>query len=121
MVTPQEGHRQSQGLLLGRIVRPVLVPCMCCGSRGVPLLQVCTSAKVILSEEDILELIGDKCDGVIGQVRRRVQLDLQQLAFAAVRMYPRALVLTLPLGGLDCEQRENAWPGLAFCGWPCCS
>jgi len=37
----------------------------------VGVLQVCTSPKVILPEEDILELIGDKCDGVIGQVRRR--------------------------------------------------
>lgn len=32
------------------------------------LLQICTLTKTILSVEDIIALIGDKCDGVIGQV-----------------------------------------------------
>lgn len=30
--------------------------------------QICTQKKTILSVEDIIALIGDKCDGVIGQV-----------------------------------------------------
>lgn len=30
--------------------------------------QICTQKKTILSIEDIIALIGDKCDGVIGQV-----------------------------------------------------
>ncbi|PNX58168.1 D-glycerate dehydrogenase/hydroxypyruvate reductase [Trifolium pratense] len=31
-------------------------------------LEICTEKKTILSVEDIIALIGDKCDGVIGQV-----------------------------------------------------
>lgn len=31
-------------------------------------LEICTQKKTILSEEDIISLIGDKCDGVIGQL-----------------------------------------------------
>ena len=31
-------------------------------------VQICTQKKTILSVEDIIALIGDKCDGVIGQV-----------------------------------------------------
>lgn len=31
-------------------------------------VQICTQKKTILSVEDIITLIGDKCDGVIGQV-----------------------------------------------------
>lgn len=31
--------------------------------------QICTLKKTILSVEDIISLIGDKCDGVIGQVK----------------------------------------------------
>ena len=38
------------------------------GHDGACALQVCTSPKVILSEDDILQLIGTRCDGVIGQV-----------------------------------------------------
>lgn len=30
--------------------------------------QICTEKKTILSVEDIIALIGEKCDGVIGQV-----------------------------------------------------
>lgn len=30
--------------------------------------QICTLKKTILTVEDIIALIGDKCDGVIGQV-----------------------------------------------------
>lgn len=33
-------------------------------------VQICTQKKTILSVEDIIALIGDKCDGVIGQVRK---------------------------------------------------
>lgn len=32
------------------------------------IAQICTQKKTILSVEDILAVIGDKCDGVIGQV-----------------------------------------------------
>lgn len=32
------------------------------------VFQICTQKKTILSVEDILALVGDKCDGVIGQV-----------------------------------------------------
>lgn len=32
------------------------------------VLQVCTEDKTILSVDDIVSLIGPKCDGVIGQV-----------------------------------------------------
>ena len=31
--------------------------------------QICTEKKTILSVEDIIALIGNKCDGVIGQVK----------------------------------------------------
>jgi glycerate dehydrogenase len=31
-------------------------------------VEVCTSPKTILSNDDIKKLIGDKCDGVIGQL-----------------------------------------------------
>lgn len=31
-------------------------------------VEVCTSPKTILSNDDIKRLIGDKCDGVIGQL-----------------------------------------------------
>lgn len=31
-------------------------------------VDICTSPKTILSNEDIKRLIGDKCDGVIGQL-----------------------------------------------------
>jgi hydroxypyruvate reductase 1 len=31
-------------------------------------IQIFTQKKTILSVEDIIALIGDKCDGVIGQV-----------------------------------------------------
>lgn len=31
-------------------------------------MQICTEKKTILSVEDIISLIGNKCDGVIGQV-----------------------------------------------------
>lgn len=45
------------------------------GTRWIKLLtdhdcrvEICTEKKTILSVEDILALIGTKCDGVIGQV-----------------------------------------------------
>lgn len=38
------------------------------GSNSVHSMQVCTEPKVILSTDDIVSLIGNKCDGVIGQV-----------------------------------------------------
>ncbi|XP_052311796.1 glycerate dehydrogenase-like [Populus trichocarpa] len=31
-------------------------------------IEICTQKKTILSVEDIIALIGDKCDGVIGQI-----------------------------------------------------
>ncbi|CAI7924659.1 unnamed protein product [Closterium sp. NIES-53] len=31
-------------------------------------LEICTASKTILSVDDILQLIGDRCDGVIGQL-----------------------------------------------------
>lgn len=31
-------------------------------------LEICTASHTILSEDDILQLIGDRCDGVIGQL-----------------------------------------------------
>lgn len=31
-------------------------------------VQICTEKKTILSVEDIISLIGNKCDGVIGQL-----------------------------------------------------
>ena len=33
-----------------------------------PCWQICTEHKTILSVDDILALIGDRCDGVIGQL-----------------------------------------------------
>lgn len=30
--------------------------------------QICTASKTILSNADVIKLIGDKCDGVIGQL-----------------------------------------------------
>ena len=36
------------------------------------VLQVCTEDKTILSVDDIVSLIGPKCDGVIGQVHTPV-------------------------------------------------
>eukprot|EP00271_Cylindrocystis_brebissonii_P015592 TRINITY_DN38529_c0_g1_i1.p1 TRINITY_DN38529_c0_g1~~TRINITY_DN38529_c0_g1_i1.p1 ORF type:complete len:391 (+),score=75.20 TRINITY_DN38529_c0_g1_i1:328-1500(+) len=34
-------------------------------------VEICTSTKTILSEDDIIRLIGDKCDGVIGQLTEK--------------------------------------------------
>ena len=38
-------------------------------------VEVCTSPKTILSNDDIKKLIGDKCDGVIGQL---TEVDVDQ-------------------------------------------
>lgn len=58
------------------------------GSRWIRLLtdqdcrvEICTEKKTILSVEDILALIGDKCDGVIGQLTE----DWGEMLFSALR------------------------------------
>lgn len=38
-------------------------------------VQICTQKKTILSVEDIIALIGDKCDGVIGQVGKESEME----------------------------------------------
>lgn len=38
------------------------------------LLQICTETKTILSVDDILALIGDRCDGVIGQASKAIAI-----------------------------------------------
>lgn len=38
-------------------------------------VQICTQKKTILSVEDIIALIGDKCDGVIGQVGKQSEME----------------------------------------------
>jgi hydroxypyruvate reductase 1 len=43
-------------------------PLLCCNSVCLPRWQICTEQKTILSVDDILALIGDRCDGVIGQL-----------------------------------------------------
>ncbi|CAI0557669.1 unnamed protein product [Linum tenue] len=43
-------------------------------------LEICTEKKTILSVEDIIALIGDKCDGVIGQLTE----DWGETLFAAL-------------------------------------
>ncbi|KAK8963653.1 Glycerate dehydrogenase [Platanthera guangdongensis] len=58
------------------------------GTRWIRLLtdqdcrvEICTEKKTILSVEDILALIGDKCDGVIGQLTE----DWGEVLFSALR------------------------------------
>ncbi|KAK1320093.1 Glycerate dehydrogenase HPR, peroxisomal [Acorus calamus] len=58
------------------------------GTRWIHLLtdqdcrvEICTDKKTILSVEDILALIGDKCDGVIGQLTE----DWGEVLFSALR------------------------------------
>ncbi|KAK1296226.1 Glycerate dehydrogenase HPR, peroxisomal [Acorus calamus] len=58
------------------------------GTRWIRLLtdqdcrvEICTDKKTILSVEDILALIGDKCDGVIGQLTE----DWGEVLFSALR------------------------------------
>lgn len=44
-------------------------------------LEICTEPKTILSVEDILALIGDRCDGVIGQLTE----DWGEVLFSALK------------------------------------
>lgn len=47
-------------------------------------VQICTQKKTILSVDDIIALIGDKCDGVIGQV---TFLSLEFLFWASILVF----------------------------------
>ncbi|OAY63387.1 Glycerate dehydrogenase [Ananas comosus] len=71
------------------------------GTRWIRLLtdqdcrvEICTEKKTILSVEDILALIGDRCDGVIGQLTE----DWGEVLFCALKR-----------AGWECFQQHGCW------------
>jgi hypothetical protein len=79
-------------------------------------LEICTEPKTILSVDDILALIGDRCDGVIGQLTE----DWGEVLFSALKRAGGTAFTNMAVGYNNVDVEAATRNGVAVGNTPVC-